>query len=457
MKCKNEGDIMDRTQDLTCGKVSSKLLGFFFPMLFTNLLQQIYTVADTAIIGKGLNDYALGAVGNLSSMTLLIIGFSLGMTSGFAVIIAQNYGAGDRDSLRKSIALSGKLSAVMAVVLTMAGCLLLKPLLFALQTNSVLIADGLKYGYIIMGGLSATIAYNLCSGILRSLGDSKTPFTAIVLSSAVNIVLDYIFIFVFHTGVEGAAVATVFAQALSAVICFRQIKSIRGLQFSQDDFRTDWKMDLSLLKNGIPMALMNSITAIGCMVVQRYVNDCGAEYTAAYSVCNKYLNLFMLPSLTAGFAISAFVSQNYGAGKADRIQQGIGVCIGIAFVSYILLGAGMIFLPNLLARLMLNDSETISLTAQYLKICGIGLILLNLLFIYRNAVQGMGHPIIPMLSGIAEMLLRIPMIIILLPRIGFPATAFAEWAAWIGALLLNAVGYRLFLKPLSKHTTHQVL
>lgn len=443
---------MDKTQDLTCGKVSSRLLGFFFPMLFTNLLQQIYSVADTAIIGKGLNDYALGAVGNLSSMTLLIIGFSMGMTGGFAVIIAQNYGAGEKGNLRNAIALSCKLSAVMALILTITGCLLLKPLLFAMQTDSALIADGLKYGYIIMGGLSATIAYNLGSSILRSLGDSKTPFVAIILSSAVNIVLDYLFIFILHTGVEGAAFATVFAQALSAIICFKQILLLRELQFKREDFNANREMNLSLLKNGIPMAIMNSITAIGCMVVQRYVNNCGAEYTAAYSVCSKYLNLFMLPSLTAGFAISAFVSQNYGADKTERIQQGIRVCVGIAFVSYLLLGAVMVFLPDLLARFMLNDYEPITLTAQYLKICGIGLILLNLLFIYRNAVQGLGHPITPMLSGIVEMVLRIPMIIILLPRIGFPATAYAEWAAWIGALLLNAIGFKYFMNSLTKHT-----
>lgn len=433
---------MDKSNDLINGKVSSKLFGFFFPMLLTNLLQQIYSVADTAIIGKGLSDHALGAVGNLSSLSLLIIGFSMGMTGGFAVIIAQNYGAGDRKAVHRSIALSVKLSAVITVILTVAGCTLLKPILFAMQTDQALIADGLKYGYIIMGGLAATVAYNLCSSILRSLGDSRTPFIAIILSSAVNIALDYLLIFIFHTGVEGAAAATIFAQGLSAFICFLKIKHTSNLQFRKEDFSGDKKIILLLLKNGMPMALMNSITALGCMVVQRYVNDCGAVYTSAYSVCSKYLNLFMLPSLTAGFAVSVFVSQNYGAGKTERIRQGIRVCVGIALVSYLLLGSVMVFLPTQLASFMLNGHETISLTAQYLKICGVGLILLNLLFVYRNVVQGMGYPFIPMLSGIAEMVLRIPAIILLLPSIGFKATAYAEWVAWIGALLLNVVGFK---------------
>lgn len=435
---------MDKINDLTNGKVTSKLLGFFFPMLFTNLFQQIYSVADTAIIGKGLSDTALGAVGNLSSLSLLIIGFSMGMTGGFAVIIAQNYGAGNMNAVRKSIALSLKLSAVMTVFLTVIGCILLKPILLIMQTDQVLIKDGLKYGYIIMGGLVSTVAYNLCSSILRSLGDSKTPFIAIIISSAVNIALDYILIFLFSTGVEGAAAATIFAQALSALICFIKINRIPNIQFKKNDFTNDKATYILLLKNGMPMAFMNSITALGCMVVQRYVNNCGADYTTAYSVCSKYLNLFMLPSLTAGFAVSAFVSQNYGAVKIERIRQGINVSVGIALVSYLLLGSTMFILPKQLAGFMLNEEVTIGLVVEYMKICGLGLILLNLLFIYRNVVQGMGHPFIPMLSGIAEMLLRIPAIILLLPSFEFKATAFAEIIAWIGALSLNIIGFKYF-------------
>lgn len=436
---------MDNSNDLTCGKVSAKLLGFFFPMLLTNLFQQIYAVADTAIIDKGLGDNAVGAVGNLSSLSLLIIGFSMGMTNGFAVIIAQNYGAGDMKAVSKSIAQAVKLSVVITVILTVTGCMILKPILFAMQTDQTLITDGLKYGYIIMGGLAATVAYNLCSSILRSLGDSRTPFIAIIISSAVNIALDCLLIFILHTGVEGAAAATVFAQALSAFICYHKIRRISNLQFNKEDFSGEMKTYLLLLKNGMPMAFMNSIIAIGCMVVQRYVNDCGAGYTSAYSVCSKYLNLFILPSLTAGFAISAFVGQNYGAGKTERIRQGIRVGVGIAFVSYLSLGSVMVLFPKQLAGFMLNESETIILTAQYLRICGAGLILVNLLFVYRNVVQGMGRPFIPMLSGLTEMILRIPAIILLLPGIGFKATAYAELIAWIGALLLNAAGFKYYI------------
>ena len=437
---------MDHTNDLTTGKVSGKLLGFFFPMLFTNLLQQIYSVADTAIVGRGLGDNALGAVGNLSSLSLLIIGFSMGVTGGFAVIIAQNFGSGDMTALRKSVAMSVKLSAILTAILTLTGCLQLKPILLLMRTDQIILEDSLLYGYIIFGGLISTIAYNLLSGILRSVGDSKTPFVAIMISSAVNIALDFMLIFLFHTGVEGAAAATVISQCISAFICYQKIKQIPELEITKDDFKSDMPMSLLLLKNGIPMACMNSITAVGCMVVQGYVNDCGVVFTSAYSVCSKYLNLFMLPSLTAGFAVSSFVSQNFGAGKTERIRKGVRVCLGIALVSYLCLGSAMILYSKQLADFMLDESETISLSTEYLRICGAGLILLNLLFIYRNATQGMGYPLIPMLSGIAEMALRIPAIIFLLPDIGFRATAYAEIAAWTGALALNAGAYIICFK-----------
>ncbi|MBQ3919221.1 MAG: MATE family efflux transporter [Oscillospiraceae bacterium] len=437
---------MDNANDLTNGKVSGKLLGFFFPMLLTNLLQQIYSVADTAIVGRGLGDNALGAVGNLSSLSLLIIGFSMGMTGGFAVIIAQNFGSGDMAAVRKSVAMSVKLSAILTVILTAAGCLLLKPVLLMMRTDPVILKDSLIYGYIIFGGLSATIAYNLLSGILRAAGDSRTPFIAIMISSAVNIALDCILIFLFHTGVEGAAAATVVSQGISALICFIKIKQMSVLAIRKDDLRPDAAMSLLLLKNGIPMACMNSVTAVGCMVVQGYVNDRGAAYTSAYSVCSKYLNLFMLPSLTAGFAVSSFVSQNFGAGKTGRIRQGVRVCLGIALVSYLCLGSAMALLSGQLADLMLDERDTIALAAEYLRICGAGLILLNILFIYRNAAQGMGYPFIPMLSGFAEMALRIPAIIFLLPHIGFRATAYAEIAAWIGALAMNFAAYSIHLR-----------
>ena len=448
---------MTDANDLTQGNVSKKLLRFFFPLLLTSLLQQIYAVADAVIVGKGLGDNALAAVGNLSSLFFLIAGFAWGMTSGFAVIIAQKYGANDAKGLRKSIALSVKLSALLAVILTLTGCTALKQVLIVMQTGETIMDDSLKYGYIVFGGILSTVAFSMLSAILRSLGDSRTPFIAIVISSLINIVLDCVLIFKFHTGVEGAAVATVLSQVISTFLCYFKFRKMPVDRISKEDFAADREMYGLLLKNGLPMACMNSVTAVGCMVVQGYINGCGVAYTAAYSACSRYINLFMLPSLTAGIAISSFVSQNYGAKKPERIKEGVRVCVDISLISYVLLGSVMIFLPEMLARFMLNTPETVALAVQYFKICGASLIFLNLLFVCRNAVQGMGYPLVPTLSGIAEMLLRIPVIVFLLPVIGFKAAAVAEATAWGGALLMNGIAYFIHIKKVSSSLTKETV
>lgn len=433
---------MGNAYQLTEGSVSKKLLGFFFPMLLTNLLQQIYSVADTAIVGKGLGDAALAAVGNLSSLNILIIGFATGMTHGFSVIIARNYGAENSKLLGKSTALSIRLSVILTVLLTAAACLFLKPILLAIQTDLMILRDSLLYGYIVFGCLAVTVAYNLCSSILRAVGDSRTPFMAIVIASVVNLILDCLFIFALRMGVEGAAIATVIAQIVSVGICLAKMRRHTGVkQPTKEDFERDVPMTLELLKNGIPMALMNCTIALGNMIVQGYVNSRGVAYTSAYSVCSKYLGLVILPSSTAGYAASSFVSQNYGAGRLDRIREGVRVCMMIAFVSYVVVGSVMFFFPKQLAGFMLNEEETIDLAVQHMRICGALHFFVNFLFVFRNSVQGLGYPMIPMCSGIVEMILRIPTISMLLPRIGFRAIAYAEIAAWIGSLLLNSITY----------------
>ena len=216
------------TNDLTVGKVSRVFLGFFFPMLFTNLLQQLYTFADAAIVGKGLGDNAFAAVGNMSALTLLIIGFAQGITNGFSVIVAQHFGSRDMHALRKSVAEAIKLSFVLSFILTAISLFFLKIVLNIMRTDTVILKESLVYGYIIFGGLIVTMAYNLCSCILRALGDSKTPFLAIMISSILNILLDCLCIFVLKMGVGGAAIATVLAQPISVIICVYRLRNCEG-------------------------------------------------------------------------------------------------------------------------------------------------------------------------------------------------------------------------------------
>ncbi len=437
---------MAQVYDLTQGKVLKLILSFYFPMLFTNLLQQIYNIADIAIVGKGLGDNAVAAVGNMGSLTFLVVGFSVGLTNGFSVSVAQSYGRKDMDELRKCIASSIVLSGIITVMLTVISIVFLDELLLLLDTSSEIMNDSLLYGYIIFGGLCCTIFYNMCSAVLRALGDSKTPLIAIIVSSVVNVGLNCITVFFMGMGVDGPAYATIISQLISALICFARLRKIDIIKLSRNDFKTDIGMYLELIKNGTAMALMNSVTAVGSMVVQYFVNGLGLAYTSAFSVCMRYLNLFIDSACTAGFTMSAFTSQNFGAGKYSRIREGLRVCLLIAFVSYIIFGTVLVFFPKTIAGFMLNEESTIAIAAEYLPPCGIMLFAVDFLFVYRSGVQGMGYPLVPMLSGIAEMVMRIMIVVFFVGRLGFVSTAYAGIAAWVAALVMNMLAFYLVLR-----------
>ncbi len=442
---------MAQTYDLTKGKTTSIILRFFFPMLLTNMLQQIYTIADTMIVGKGLGDDPLAAVGNMSSLTFFIIGFSLGLTNGFSVSIAQAYGAKNTEGLRKSVAASIMLSAVITVILTAVSMIFLRPVLEILQTSEIIMADSLLYGYIIFGGLVTTIAYNLCASILRALGDSKTPFIAIVFSTIFNIVFNWVSIYVLNMGVEGPAAVTIISQLISAAICYAKLRKIEDIRLSRKHFRENLAICLDLLKNGIPMAIMNSITAVGCMMVQYFVNGMGVAFTSAYSACSKYINLFMQPACTAGITMSSFTSQNFGAKKYGRIAEGFKVCMAIALITYIIFGSVMVFFPRFLASMMLNGEQQIELAMGYLVRSGVMIFAVDFLFVVRSGCQGLGKPLFPMISGIVEMVMRVAVIILFTDKIGFSATSYAEIAAWVGALLINAFAFGIILRGYLKN------
>ena len=432
---------MKGTTDFTEGKVTGQILRFFFPLLITNALQQLYSFADTAIVGKGLGDDPLAAVGNMGSLCFLIVGFSMGLSNGFSILIAQNFGEKDMGKLRRTLAASIQLAVVITVVLTLFSVVFLGDILRFMNTPDEIFADSLSYGRIIFGGLFATIGYNMSAGILRSLGDSKTPLKAIVVSSLMNIILNSVFIFIFKWGVDGAAYATIISQVASGAVCLNKLRKIDFLRLSRKDITFDLAMYGILLKNGIPMALMNSITAIGCIAVQYFVNGLGKVFTSACAACSRYLNMFMQPAATAGVTMSAYTSQNYGAKRFDRINSGLRVCLGIAAAAYLILGSVMTFMPRQLASLILNGEEQIGYAVQFLPMCGVMLFAVDLLFVIRNGVQGMGFPFVPMLSGIAEMILRTGAIILLIKPMGFRATAAAEIFAWTGALLINTLAY----------------
>ena len=436
-----------KVTDFTRGNPAKHIMRFFWPLLLTSTLQQVYSFVDMMIVGSGLGDQAFTAVGNMGSIFFLIVGFSFGLANGFGVMIAHSFGSKNEDELRHRLAGTIQLTVIIAVTMTIASLLLLPLFLKLLNTDQVLMKDCLTYGYIIFGGLTASICYNVSSAVLRALGDSKTPLTAIITSSVVNLALDSLFIFVLHTGVGGAAAATVISQVVSTLVCVIRLKSIDMLHLSREDFRNERKVYIDLIRNGIPMALMNSITAIGCMTVQHFINSYGVAYTTAYSACSKYLNLFMNPAATAGNAMSAYTSQNFGARRFDRIKQGLRVCLTISFITYVCLGSMMVLFPEPLVRILIKGDEAVSLACGYFPICGIAIIAVDCLFVVRSGVQGMGDPVLPMWSGVLEMVLRISAISLLIGTIGFKAAAIAEVCAWTGALALNVVGFLRIMLP----------
>lgn len=433
--------------DFTKGSPAKQIMGFFWPLLLTSMFQQLYNFVDVMIVGKGIGDAALASVGNMGTLFFLIVGFSFGLAGGFGVLIAQSFGAKDEDGLRHRIAATIQLSAVLAVVLTCFSVLFLPHALRLLQTDEKLMEDCLTYGYILFGGLCVSICYNISASVLRALGDSRTPLRAIIFSSLVNLSLDVLFIFGFHMGVGGAAFATVIAQFVSIGICMKQLMGIEMIRLHASDFKNEKRVYLELIRNGLPMAFMNSITAVGCMVVQHYVNGYGISYTTAYSTCSRYLNLFMNPASTAGGAMSAYTGQNYGAKEYCRIKEGLKVCLSISFVSYIVLGSVMVFFPEFLAKMLISGEVPVQLVCQYLPICGMTIIAVDCLFVIRSGVQGMGHPVEPMWSGVLEMVVRIAIISIFMGTIGFRAAALAEVGAWVGALIVNVAAFCKILIP----------
>ena len=433
--------------DFTSGSPAKHIMGFYWPLLFTSMLQQVYNFVDMMIVGQGLGDHALASVGNMGSLFFLIVGFSFGLANGFGIIIAQCFGAKDFDRLRHRLAATIQLAAVLAVVLTTFSVTFLPHALRLLRTDEVLMDNCLKYGYIIFGGLCSSICYNISAAILRSLGDSKTPLKAIVISSIINLSLDSFFIFIVHTGVEGAAIATIVSQVISSFVCIRRLGQIEEIKLKRSDFKNEKRVYFELFKNGLPMAFMNSITAVGCMAVQYFINGCGVNYTTAYSACSKFLNLFMNPASTAGNAMSAYTSQNYGAKQYQRIREGLRVCLFISFAAYVLLGSLMVFIPDKLAVVLLEGEVPVRLATEYFPVVGMGLIAVDCLFVIRSGVQGMGKPLMPMWSGVLEMVLRIAIISFFIEKFGLKAAGFAEVSAWVGALLMNTYAFCRILIP----------
>ena len=423
------------TRDLTRGNPMKLILGFGVPLLFGYLFQQFYSVVDTAIVGKTLGGQALAAVGSTGSINFLVVGFCTGVCSGFTIPAAQQFGAGNERELRRYVAGGTWLCGLFAAVLTAVTVLLCRDILTAMNTPADIYERAFVYIATIFAGLPAYFLYNYAAGVLRAMGDSRTPVIWLIAASLVNIVLDVVFILTFHMDVFGAAFATVLSQLMAGLGCL--VRLTRGYPALRME-RADWRWDRRLMGNlclmGLPMGLQYSITAIGSVMIQTAVNGLGTMYVTAVTAANKVSIFVSCPFEAMGATMATYGGQNVGAGKWERLHQGIRACVLLAAVySAGSLGALWLFGDGL--NMLFLDGESahlLPLARQCLLTNAAFYLLLSLVNIFRFMIQGMGFSPLATLAGVLEMIARAG-VACLVPALGFPAACFASPAAWLMA------------------------
>lgn len=424
------------TKDLTQGKPSKLILGFAVPMLVGMLFQQLYSMVDTIIVGKYLGKDALAAVGSTGSVNFLILGFAMGICSGFAIPIAHRFGAKDEEGLRKTVANSAILSVIISVIMAVVTALLCRQILEWMQTPENIIDDAYRYIVIIFAGIPAAFLYNMTSGIIRSIGDSKTPVYFLLLSSALNVVLDLYFIVVVGMGVEGAAIATVIAQVVSGVACL--IYMTRKYEILHIR-KHEWKLESQIVGNlcgmGIPMGLQYSVTAIGSVILQTALNGLGSDAVAAFTAGSKLSMFLVCPFDALGSTMATYAGQNVGAKKLNRLTPGLLSSFAMGTV-YAVAALGVVWFagPKLLLLFLNADEVRLIGDAQTYLICNaLAYILLVIVNVFRFTIQGMGYSIFAIWAGVFEMVARILGAWILVPMFGYAGACMGNAVAWIFA------------------------
>lgn len=444
---------MARTMDMTQGKPAKLILSFALPLLLSSLFQQFYSMVDTIVVGRGVGVSALAAVGATNSLHFFILGFATGLTYGFGTLFAQRFGAGDREGLRHTAGACYRLCVIIAAIITLPSVLGARFLLTLLHTPTDIMSDAVTYLVVVFAAIPVTLLFNLLATMLRSVGDSKTPLIAMVFSSILNIVLDVLFVYVFDLGVLGVALATDLAQILSCMVCWGGVKRSGAFVLKRSDFAPDGALDWALLKLGIPVALMNSITAIGVMLLQSVVNSLGSVYVAGYTAANKLVNFLEQPSLVLGMAMGVYAGQNLGAGRIDRLKKGLRSTLLLALVSNAVIGLVVYLARSPLVCLFIQETEAeavLPISGQMLTVICIALPSLSFLFAYRNTLQGIGDTATPMLSGLMELIIRMTIALLLSGSLHFLGVCLAEAGAWVGAAVLLGVVCTTRLKRLER-------
>lgn len=421
---------------MTSGSTMKLILGFAVPLLMGMLFQQVYSLVDTIIVGRFLGVSALAAVGATGSINFLIIGFCQGICNGFALPVAQRFGAKDYDGLRKYVGNSAVLAIIFGGAITLITVIACRPILELMQTPSDIIDLSYNYIVVIFAGIPAIMLYNILSAYLRSLGDSVTPVIFLVISAGLNIGLDLLFIVTFKWGVFGAAFATVLSQAVSGILCLILIiKKFDILRLKRDDWKLDWDYTRYLLIMGLPMGLQYSITAIGSVILQSSVNTLGSTAVASMTAGSRISMFVVCPFDALGSTMATFGGQNVGAGRLDRLGRGLRSAVTLGAIYSALILVVLIFFGRDLILLFVNASEVtvIAQAKQFLVTNAAFYLMLALVNIVRFLIQGMGFSGFAVFAGVFEMVARALVGLVFVPIFGFTAACFASPLAWIFA------------------------
>lgn len=440
-----------KTNNLTEGRPWRLLLLFSLPLMAGNIFQQLYTIVDTAVVGKVLGVEALAALGAVEWLNWLALGAIQGFTQGFAILMAQKFGSGEYKRLRQVVANSVFLAALCAVILTVLTQGAADAVLTLLHTPKEIKPISVAYLRILFGGIPVVMAYNLAASILRSLGNGRTPLVAMVLAALVNIGLDLLFVPVFGWGVQGAAIATVLAQFFSAVYCFWHIRRIDVLHSEGESRRPERALCIRLMLLGAPMAFQNAVISVGGMIVQTVVNGFGVVFIAGFTATNKLYGLLETAATSYGYAMVTYAGQNMGAGKGERVARGMRAAIVISMITSCVITALMLIFGRLILGCFITaDGGTgeaaLAVAYHYLSIMALCLPVLYLLHVVRSCIQGLGNTVLPMLSGVAEFVMRTGAALILPALFGESGIFYAEVLAWLGADMILIPSYFYVMK-----------
>jgi len=442
-------------KNMTVGKPLKLIILFALPLMLGNILQQLYIMVDTMIVGQFLGVDALASLGGADWINWAITGIVMGFTQGFSIRISNNLGAQDFKAMEKTLAMILVTCCGLAAILTIMTQLMISPLLTLLNTPSNIINGSLIYLRIMASGIIITMFYNCFSSILRALGNSKTPLIAMVVAAFINIILDLLFVCVFHLGIAGAAIATLIAQCFAAIFCFIVLKKEIPFTLSKNSFQLDQKLFKDLFYLGSPLAFQNAIISVGGIIVQSVVNSFGFLFVAGFTATNKLYGLLEVAATSFGYAITTFNSQNYGAKQYSRMKKGVFQASLLSLLTSIIISISMLFFgKNILLLFISGNKEQITqvldIAFKYLSIMAICLPILYILHTYRSALQGMENTLIPMISGIVELIMRISIALILPSYIGQNGIYYAEVCAWSGAALLLFISYQIEIRKILK-------